>query len=80
MCEMYLDSKVHTVRDLSDPVQQAIGSYLQTPQNKYKGSGRIPKTSTKTIFTTKLATDQGTLAQQEEEDMVLGDKDKTGDK
>ena len=52
MCGMHLNSEVHAAGDLSDSVQQGMGSYLQTPLNKGKGSGRALKTSTKTTFTT----------------------------
>ena len=56
-------------------MQQGIGSYLQTPQNKNKGSGRAPKTSTKTTFTTELAEKKGTLLQQLEGDRNSGYED-----
>ena len=65
----HLDREVHAAGDLSDLVQSGIGSYTQTLRNKGNGSGRAPKTSTKTTFTTKSATEQGTSLQQE------GDKD-----
>ena len=75
MCGMHLDSEVHTAGDLSDPVQQGIGSYPQTLRNKGKDSGRALKTSTKTIFITKSATKKVTLLQQQERDKDLGNKD-----
>ena len=61
MCRTHLDREVHSVGDLSDLVQDGIGSYAQTPRNKGKGSGRAPKTSIKTTFTTEPATEQGNL-------------------
>ena len=64
MCQMHLGREVYTAGDLLDPVQQGISSSLQTPQNNAQSSGRAPKTSTKTIFTTESATKQGTLLQQ----------------
>ena len=47
---------------------------MQTPRNKGKSSGRAPQTSTKTTFTTELASEQGTSSQQQEGDKDLGDK------
>ena len=64
MCGTHLDQEVHTAGDLSDQVQQGIGSYPQTTRNEGKRSGRAPKTSTKTTFTTESVTKQVTLAQQ----------------
>ena len=75
MCVRHLDRQVHTAGDLWDPVQQGIRSYLQTPQNKDKGSDRAPKTSTKTTFSTESTTEKGTLSQEQEDDPDLGDKD-----
>ena len=63
-CGTHLDREVHTAGDVSDPVQQGIGSYLQTPRNQGKGSGKVPKTSTKRIFTSESVTKPGTLSQQ----------------
>ena len=63
MCGTHLDRKVHSAGHLSDLVQQGIGSYPQTSRNKSKGSGRVPKTSTKTTFTSESATEQGTSLQ-----------------
>ena len=40
MCGTHLDRELHTAGDLWDPVQKGIGSYLQTPRNKGKGSSR----------------------------------------
>ena len=80
MCAMHLDREVHTAGDLSDPVQQGIDSYLQTPQNVGKGRGRAPKTSTKTIFTTESATEQGTSLQDQEGDKDLDDKNTRKDR
>ena len=60
MYRTHLDREVHTAGDILDPVQQGIGSFPQTPRNKGKGSGRAPKTSTKTTFTSESATEQGT--------------------
>ena len=75
MCGIDLDRQAHTAGDLSDPVQQGIGSYQQTPRNQVKGSSRAPKTSTKTTFTTESATEKRTLLQQQEGDKDSGDKD-----
>ena len=80
MCGTHLDREVHTAGDLSNPVQQGIGSYPQTPRNKGKGSGRAPKTSTKSIFTTESATEQGILSPQQEGDKDSGDKDTREDR
>ena len=80
MCGMHLDRDVHTVGDLSDLVQQGIGSYPQTPQNKGKGSSRLPKTSTKATFVTELAIEQGTLSQLQEVEKDSGDKDTREDR
>ena len=44
MCGQNLDKEVHTTEDLSDLVQQRIGSNWQTARNKRKGSGRAHKT------------------------------------
>ena len=77
MCRTQLDREVHTAVDLSDLVQQRIGSYLQTSLNKGKGSARAPKTSTKTTFTSESATEQGTLSQQQEVDKDSGNKNTT---
>ena len=79
MCRRHLDKEVHTAGDLSDVVQQGIGYYPQTIRNKGKGSSRARKTSTKTTFTTELATEQGTLSQQQGGDKDSGDKDTTED-
>ena len=75
MSGTHLDREVHTAEDLWDPVQQGIGSYLQTLRNKAKGSGRAPKTSTKTTVTYKSATEKGTCLQQQEGHKDSGDKD-----
>ena len=75
MCETNLDREVHTAADLSDAVQQGIGSYLQTPRNKGKGGSRAGRTPTKTTFTTESATEKGTSSQQQEGDKDSGDKD-----
>ena len=75
MYRMQLDKKEHTVGDLSDLVQQGISSYLQTPRNKSKSNGSEPKTLTKSIFTSKSATEQGTLLEHQEGDKNSGDKD-----
>ena len=66
ICGMHLDREVHTTGDLSDPVQQGIGSYLQTPRNQGEGSGKAPKILTKTRFPTEPATKQGISSQQQE--------------
>ena len=63
MCRTHWDREVHTAGDLSDPVQQGIGSHLQTPRNKSECSSGAPKTSTKTTFTSESATEQGTSLQ-----------------
>ena len=64
---MCLDREVHTARDVLDPVQQGIASYLQTLETNNNGQGndRVTKTSTKTTFTTRSATEQRTLVQKE---------------
>ena len=64
MFDTHLNRKVHTAGDLSDLVQQGIGSYPQTLRNKGKGSGRAPKTASKTTFTILLATEKGTFLEQ----------------
>ena len=46
ICGTHLEKEVHTAGDLSDLVLWGIGSYLQSPRNKGKGSGRALKTST----------------------------------
>ena len=51
MYAIHMDRQVHTAEDLLDPVQQGIGSYSQTTQNKGEGSNRASKTSTKITFT-----------------------------
>ena len=58
----HLDREVHAAGDLLDLVPNQIDSYVQTPQMKGedKGSRRVSNTSTKTTFTTKSATVQGT--------------------
>ena len=63
ICGTHLDREVHTTGDVLDPVQQGIGSNQQTPRNNSKGSGRAPKTSTKSTFTIESATEQGILLQ-----------------
>ena len=81
VCRTHLNRELNTTGDILDPVQQGIGSYLQTPRNKPKGSGKAPKTSTKTIFTTELASKQRTLSQQQQGgDEDLGDKDTREDR
>ena len=80
MCGTHLDTEVHVAGDLSDPVQQGIGCYPQTPRNKGQGSGRGPKTSTKRTYTTEPATEQGTSSQSQEGDKYSGDKDTREDK
>jgi hypothetical protein len=77
MCGTHLDREVHTVGDLTDPVQEGIGSYPQTPKGKGKGSGRTPKTPIKNISTTESATGQGTSSKQQEGDKDSGDKEPT---
>ena len=70
----HLDREVHTAIHLSNPVQEGFGSSPQTRQNKGKGRGRAPKTLTKTSFTSKSATKQRTLLQEEEADKNWGNK------
>ena len=79
-CGTHLDQEVNTAEDLSDPVQERIGSYPQTPRNKCKSSGRVPKTSTKTIFTTESATEKQTSSQQHDGDKDASNKDTRKDK
>ena len=80
MCRMHLDREVHTAGHLLVLVQQGIGSYPQTPWNKGKDSSGAPKTSIKTIFTTKSATEKGTSSQQHEGDKDSGDNDTSEDR
>ena len=61
-CGTYLDREVHTAGDLSDGVQQGIGSYPQTMRNKGNVSNRAPKRSTKTTFAIEFVTEQGSLS------------------
>ena len=74
MCGIYLDREVHTARDLLDPVQQGIDSYPQTPWKEGKDNNREPEISTKTTFTTKLATQQGISLQKYKGNNNLSDK------
>ena len=80
MCRIHLDRKVHTAENLSDLFKQGIGRYLETPQNKGKGSGRVPKMSTKITFTTKSVTKQGSSVQQQEVDKDSRDMDTREDR
>ena len=80
MCQTHLDREVHTAGDLSDLVQQGIGSCPQTPRNKSKGSGRASKTLTKTTFTIESTTEQGTSLQQPEGDKDSGNKNTREDR
>ena len=75
MSGTHLDREVYTAGHLSGPVQKGISGYLHIPRNIGNGSGRAPKTSTKTTFTTQSATEEGILSQQQEEDKDLGEKD-----
>ena len=68
MCGMHLHRDVHTAGGLSDPVPKGIVDYRQTSENASESSGRVPKTSIKTTFTTKSAKQQGTLSEQQEVD------------
>ena len=74
ICGRHLDREVHAAEDLSHPFQQGIGSYPQTPPNKGNGSSRAYKASTKTIFTTELATEEGTSSKKQKGNMDLSDR------
>ena len=76
MCRTYVERNKYTAVDLLDLGQQEIRSYPQSLRNKSKGSGKALKSLSKTRFTSKSTTEQGTLSQQHEEDNVFGDNDK----
>ena len=76
----HLYREVHTTRDLSNLIQQGMGSYLQIPPNEGKSSSRAAKTSTKTTFTLESKSEQGTSSEQQEVDEDLCEKDTREDR